>query len=485
MELRSAGFLIKTTYPDQNIIANEPFQLVDLNTLVVDSIYSPAVINWTVQSHHELNLSVLPGKILQSMKPVSFWSGKDSTYLIAHSPDGLKDSCYMKFKSLPIPSGCSGVPIMLALLDTLGNDIVQWKSVPHDSSMSDTTVYNPVVAPKVTTKYLVTCINPLGNINKDSITLERHPFPVTGLPLDTAMCKGDSIMLTAKGGGRYLWSTGDTVASIMVKDSTTRYYAVTVTNSYTCSTKDSTHVTVSERPLVRLYGLYPSYCANDWAATPYGLPPGGTMSSTSSGFIGNQFYPNKADTGVNVVWYTYLNPSGCGGTDTVKVIVHPLPIVKKLPDSVLCNGKTITLHAGGGFDNYQWSDGSVDSITTVSASHGLGLYEVWVYVTKKGCADKDTARITFIVCPGVQDKELLDQLSIYPNPVSNDIIVKFKSNRAELLKIQILDFKGLIIKQMNLENVSNIIPAGDIPQGVYILRILKGLRQVDYKFVKI
>ena len=485
MALQSAGFLTKTKLPRQNIIANEPFQSVDLNALVVDSIYAPSSVSWTIQRHNFLNLTVLPGNMLQVMKPLSFWSGMDSTYLIAHSPDGMTDSCFMAFTSLPIPSGCSGVPIMLSLLDTLSNDIVKWKSIPHDSSMTDTSVYNPVVAPLVSTRYYVTCINPLGNINRDSITLERYPFPVPGLPADTAMCKGDSIRLTATDGLHYLWSTGDTLPSIMVKDSSTRYYSVVVTNAHDCSTHDSTKVTVSDRPIAQLYGLLPSYCANDWSATLYGLPPGGTMSSTSSGFIGNQFFPDKADSGVNVVWYSYINTTGCGDTDTVRVRVYPLPVIKRLPDSVLCDGKTIKLHAGGGFDNYQWSNGSIDSVTTLNASKGLGLYELWVYVTKNGCADKDTARIEFVACPGIEDKDLLNEFSIYPNPTSSEIILRLKSNKSELLTVMILDMKGLVVRQLTLENVSNNIPVFDLPNGTYILRIYKGVKQVDYKFIKI
>ena len=652
MDMRSAGFLKLTKYPEQSIYANEPFTSVDLNTLVAESIYPPSVINWTIQSHDTLNLTILPGKILQVMKPVSFWTGRDSTYLIAHSPDGLKDSCFMNFVSKPLASGCSGIPVMISLLDTLRNgvyDIIQWKSDPFDSTMSDTTVYNPIVAPDTTTTYTVMCINTVsGNINRDTITLERHPFPKPGLPADTAMCKGDSIRLTAKDGFQYLWNTGDTLASIMVKDTITTQYSVIVTSSYKCSTIDSILVTVSEKPTAQLNGLLDSYCPNDWAATLYGLPQGGTMSSTSSGFIadtiqsdhaifspkladtginvvwytvtqngcadtdtvkvwvhsvpnpdlppdtaickgdsirltakeglhflwdtGNpadtlasilltpaatrdytvratnafgcsatdtthitvsdralvgglapaycmndwpaslyglppggtmsstssgfkgdpllpdkgQFYPAQADPGVNLVWYTVPFPFGCGDTDTVKVSVYAVPEILPLPDTMLCGGRTITLDAGVGFDNYLWTNGSIDQRTTVdSAGYGLGLYEIWVYVTKDGCVAKENARITFVVCPGLQDKELINEFALYPNPASDEIIIKVKSNIPELLHMQIMDLNGLIVKQMILENISNNIPVADLPRGTYILRIFKGAKKADYKFIKI
>jgi len=489
MALRSAGFLNQSQYPEQKIVANEPFASVDLNTLVINSLYSPSSINWTIQGNHSVNLTILPGMILKVMKPVSFWSGKDSAYLVAHAPDGLEDSCFMKFTSTPIPSACSGVPIMLSLLDTLDNDIIIWKSIPYDSSMSDSTIYNPVVAPDTTTKYIITCINPLGNVNRDSIILVRHPFPIPGLPLDTSICAGKSVKLTAKDGPHFKWNTGnpgDTLASITVAPTATRYYTVAVTNTFGCTASDSTLITVIQFPVARLYGLLPSYCTNDWVATLNGTPAGGTLGSTSPGLVGEQFYPDKADTGLNVVWYTYTNSTGCGSTDTVKVIVHPLPVIKKLPDSLLCAGNSITLNAGTGFDNYQWSNGSVDPTTTVdSVGHGLGVYEIWVYVTKNGCVDRDTAYIDFITCSGIPDKELIKQFSIYPNPASDEIILKQKSNYADWLMIQILDMNGMAVRQMILEDISNRIPLSGLPRGTYFLRISKGEKQVDYKFIKI
>jgi hypothetical protein len=168
------------------------------------------------------------------------------------------------------------------------------------------------------------------------------------------------------------------------------------------------------------------------------------------------------------------------------VRVYPLPVIKTLPDSVVCGGRTVILNAGSGFDNYQWSNGSIDSLTSVdSTGHGLGVYAVWVYVTRNGCVDRDTAYIQFVACPGMEDNELLGMFSIYPNPATEDFIIMQKSGKPDLLTIQIMDMKGIVVKQMMLENISNKIPISGFPKGTYILRINKGTKQIDYKFIKI
>ncbi len=485
MGLRSTGFLKRTILPDQEVMENEQFHNVDLNALVNDSVYAPNTVTWTIGHRDTMDLKILSGNILQVLKPCSFWTGRDSTYLHAESEDGFRDSCFMKFISNPLENGCSGVPITLTLLDTLDNDIIRWTSIPFDSAFTDTTIYNPTVSPLITTQYKVMCINPLGNINYDSITLIRYPFPDPGLPVDTVVCSGDSVLLTALEGIKFLWSTGDTTASIWVKPDESTTYTVMATSAFDCSQSDSTLVIVSEKPVVKLNGLRTAYCRNDWAATIYGTPPGGTLGATA-GLIGNQFYPDRAFIGENKVWYTYISPTGCGDTDTVTVNVYNLPQIKRLPDTTLCAGKSLILNAGGGFDNYQWSNGAIDSITMVDSSgFGIGTKAVWVYVTKNGCANKDTAYIQFVICPGMNDQALSGTYLVYPNPVSSELIVKVRDGQTTPLEIRIVDMTGLVIRTSEHRQITNVIPVQDLIPGIYLIRIIRGSEVANFRFIKL
>jgi gliding motility-associated-like protein len=67
--------------------------------------------------------------------------------------------------------------------------------------------------------------------------------------------------------------------------------------------------------------------------------------------------------------------NGKSFTDTIPVRIYPKPVIT-LPDSVLLySGSSINLHAGGGFWEYEWSNGSADSIIQVSSG---GDYSVRV-----------------------------------------------------------------------------------------------------------
>ncbi len=81
---------------------------------------------------------------------------------------------------------------------------------------------------------------------------------------------------------------------------------------------------------------------------------------------------------------------GCTPTDTVyEITVNPKPRIELGEPVYTEPGTGILLHAGGGFDLYQWSDGSADSVIRVS---GGGKY--WVEVTDfKGCSSSDTVMV--------------------------------------------------------------------------------------------
>ena len=476
MSMRSAGFLKQIKYPQQIQTANDPFPPIALNNLVIDTLYPPSSVTWTIRNPGILNLSVISGNILKIQKPESFWEGQDSTFLIAHSPDGILDSCFFFFKSTPIEAVCAGFPITLSLLDTLDNDVITWTSVPNDSSISNPHIYNPTVNPKETTMYTVQARNPIGgNIFWDSIQVKRYAYPNPGLPADTSICKHHELVLTASGGVHYLWNTEDTTASITVTPLETQRYSVLVTNEHDCSTSDTILVTVFPLPYVAIFGIQPTYCQDYPPFTIPGWPPGGVFGGTS-GIDGDTLFPARATPGLNEIWYTVTDTiTGCSNTDTAYVTIYPRPVITPLPDAEICADNSITLDAGSGFDNYLWSTGeNTSSIIVDSSGYGIGLSYIWVYVTLNGCVDRDTANITFIACPGIQEITFSKNFSVYPNPANNEFLISVFDKAILPVELEIIDLKGDKVGSSKLRGTINKIDISEFPKGIYILKITKG-----------
>ncbi|MBM3404009.1 MAG: T9SS type B sorting domain-containing protein [Bacteroidetes bacterium] len=77
-------------------------------------------------------------------------------------------------------------------------------------------------------------------------------------------------------------------------------------------------------------------------------------------------------------------------TSSETVTIHELPNVDLGPDVQIYVGTSVSLHAGGGYDEYLWSTGATDSIITVDAR---GDY--WVRVKdNKCCYNSDTITVT-------------------------------------------------------------------------------------------
>jgi hypothetical protein len=486
MQLYSAGFLKRSALPEQVVSKISQFLNVNLYDLVIDTIYDPSTISWWVKGQKHMDFRFLSGQYLQPLKPQSFWIGQDTAWLMALSPDGVMDSCRLTFESIPIEGFCPGVPVTIALLDTLENDFITWTSIPFDSTISDPHLRNPTVNAPVTTLYLVEAISPQGPIQHDSITIVRYALPAPSLPADTNLCSGDSVSFTATGGVHYVWSTGDTSATITVAPIVPTTYTVAITTQDGCTGYDSTHVIVWQRPDVHMWGLWPAYCIYDIPSSVFGDPPGGTFSGP--GLTGDIFYPDSANLGKNTLTYLFVDTTGCINSDTLVVTVYPRPQVIPQPtDTTLCADKSITLHAGAGNNSYLWSNGVADSIVTVDTTGvGLGLYSIWVYVTNNGCVNMDTAYITFVECPiGVNDPGNAPAFRIYPNPASRILLVEPLITIPETYSVEVLNPAGMVLiaQPGNIGKVQ--IELNGIAGGVYLLKISLSGREYYYRFIRI
>lgn len=472
MGFRSAGFLYRSAYPHQTVIQNEQFDRIDLYQLVIDTIYDPTTITWWVEDADTMSFRDLTSQHMLPLKPRSFWIGSDTAWLMAMSPDGLRDSCRLSFTSVPLEGACPGLPITITLLDTLENDFIQWTSIPFDSTLSDSTSYNPTANPSVTTLYKVTAINPQGPIHHDSLLVVRYPVPQPSLTPNTTICRGDSVILTASGGLYYLWSTGDTTASIRVAPQDSTLFSVIVSNEYGCSATASTQIFVRPVPDVRIFGLWPAYCVYDIASTVFVEPEGGIL--TGPGLVGDLFYPDSANLGLNVITYYYSDLFGCSNSDTVRVHVYPRPSVLPQPkDTSVCEDKFIILRAGPGNSSYLWSNGVADSVVVVDTiGVGLGDYMIWVYVTKDGCVNMDTAFINFIDCHiGIGEHTPNQAYRIYPNPAGEYVVIESMNPEEDPYSIEVLDLRGEVLMRTSDHKGKTRVNLNGIPSGLYLLQI--------------
>ena len=112
--------------------------------------------------------------------------------------------------------------------------------------LDDNTSSNPVTTPPVDLTYTLTVtMNGCVRTEQVNVSVDVNMNPLANAGQDENICIGQSVTLTASGGGTYLWSTGETTENILVSPVVTTLYSVTVTNGNGCQALDDVSVVVS------------------------------------------------------------------------------------------------------------------------------------------------------------------------------------------------------------------------------------------------
>ena len=208
---------------------------------------------------------------------------------------------------------------------------------------------------------------PLTTYNVSEVRIALNSPAVAGFNFIDAVAIGKLDSLTPF--STYLWSTGATTRSLNVN--TAGIYTVTVTDGNNCSAtaSDSVYTPVHSVPIISTNGSL-VICAGD------------SVTLTSSKALGNSWSTGETTRSIVVksagsFKVGYDDGTGCGAiySDSVVVIVNPLPVVQITGNLIICPGGFTTLDAGPGDSAYSWSTGA---ITRTISVYSAGTYSVTV-----------------------------------------------------------------------------------------------------------
>ncbi|MCK8481906.1 T9SS type A sorting domain-containing protein, partial [Psychroserpens algicola] len=291
-----------------------------------------------------------------------------------------EDSVTVIVNELPATDAGADVTISEGESTTLtatGADTYLWSTGATTPSIT--------VSPNSSTAYTVTGFSNNCESSDEVLVTVNIENVTADAGLDVTICNGESTTLTATGGTTYVWSTGETTASITVNPNTTTNYTVTAFNTaQTASGEDSVTVTVNELPVT-----------DAGADTSIFIGESTTLTATGA----DSYVWSTGETTASIVvtpnettLYTVTGISnGCEVSDEVMVTVAFEASAGA--DQTICQGYSTTLTASEG-DAYLWSTGETTQSITVNPS-GTQTYTVTVY---QG-AFQDDADVTVSVNP--------------------------------------------------------------------------------------
>ncbi len=288
------------------------------------------------------------------------------------------------------PSICIG---NTATLTASGANTYIWNTSDTTSSI--------IQSPVITTHYTVTATNANSCVKTTTTSIIVNPLPIVTATSDT-ICLGTNAILTAGGASTYVWSSGNTGASVILSPTVATNYTVTGTDIHSCVNTATASIDVNFGPIISVSNA--TICMGNTAT----LTATGALSYTWS----------TLDTGVSItvspVLSTQYIVSSSNGictsskTSTVSVMVNHTYI--ESVTSIVCTGDSLKLYTTNTYTAYNWNTGQ--TTPTIEVTHA-GTYFVNT-IDNYGCKGMDSIKVSedSPVAIHLQDATICDGQSV-------------------------------------------------------------------------
>lgn len=277
---------------------------------------------------------------------------------------------------------CEGDPIG-TLTATVGAGTINWYT---DAGLTNLVGTGATYTPSgltMNTKFYAAETQGGCQSSADSEIIFINKKPVVDAGDDQDICIGYTTELTVVGGIDFLWSTGDTTATIDVSPSTDQNYGVTVTDGFGCSNNDNVTVFVHVTTTANA-GSDVEICNGE--STTLTASGGGTYV-WSTGSTDSQIVVAPSST---TSYFVTVSDNGCSDTDGLVVTVHDVTATVSGGNEI-CNGEEVVLVASGG-TNYSWSSGS--NIASITVTPTTTTNYIVTVTDGNGCSDVTNMVVT-------------------------------------------------------------------------------------------
>ncbi|MDP5170135.1 MAG: T9SS type A sorting domain-containing protein, partial [Bacteroidia bacterium] len=332
--------------------------------------------------------------------------------------------------------------------------------------------------------YSVVVTDANGCTANESITLTQPSAISSTLTISSAIsCFGanDGGLVVAASGLNpftYLWSNGDTSSSITGLLAGT--YSVSITDANGCTSSDSIFVSepVAISPNLMVSSPISCFGANDGAL---GIAvSGGTSPFT---YLWSNDGSNSSIAGLTPGAYSIIvtDANGCMGSDSITL--------SEPEELTLIFSKAYNTSSGPPYNGFASvaSVGGTEPVTFAWTGPGgfastgpiiFGIYEGTFVVTatdSNGCVKVDSIEMLFF-WDAISDEFAagISSMEIYPNPSNAVFAVSLEFDRAEEVKVEIVNMHGQVVQAIQERNVLKVdhqFHLGNMAKGIYFVQV--------------
>ena len=275
----------------------------------------------------------------------------------------------------------------------------------HDNSRT-------LVQPEVTTDYVGRIVNQYGCIDSVSVHINVYPPLPLQLTPDTAICLGESLILTASGAWNYLWSNGETNSSFTITPTESTTYSVSSIDEHGCVTTKHSEIQVKPDFNLNLMVTKDTICVGD--STTIWYYGSADQYTWSTGSTGTHIVEHPAITSVYSL-HAYNSLTGCAKNASTTIVVLPYPQILLQSPLLVCPDDTIHLAVSSTYPfSYQWSsnpEGSIISATdsaVITATPPQSSYYI-LTSSNQFCEVQDSLLVETSELPGITINNIHDE----------------------------------------------------------------------------
>jgi len=320
-----------------------------------------------------------------------------------------KDSVFM-IEVLPIPepniSGetnyCSGAELIL-IEDSGTGDNWTWAG-PNGFMANGQSITISDIQSINAGLYMVEITNTDGCISSAQVDVSLDLSPSVEISGEMEICEGDDIVISEIGGDAvsWLWTgpnafnvTGDQINFIEADANISGKYYIEIENVDGCMNIDSFDLIINSLPIISLTSNGPLCEGEDLELMETGGLGTDYDWTGPDGFTSISQNPNlQIVTLANSGFYylTLEDDNSCVSTDSIDVIINPIPIIDVVSSSPICDGEDLELSEMGG-DAVQWTwtdpNGTIytdQDVVIANSNVVLGNYNLEI-IDANGCIE--------------------------------------------------------------------------------------------------
>ena len=305
-------------------------------------------------------------------------------------------------------------------------------------------------------------------------------FPVNTAPVvlatvnDSVVCSGDSVILSGSGALTYIW-TNSVVDGVPFSISATDSYTVTGTDGNNCSNSDDITINVNLLPSVVAHASDAEICKGD-SVTLYGS---GAETYVWNHSVSDNVAFEPSATLTYMVTGTDVN--GCKKSDSLEIIVHPLPVVtiSTPPTTVCIDASPIILSGTPSGGTWSGSGVSGNTFTPSVADSGVHLI-IYTFTDSNICSASDSVNITVNPCAGFEESLSDIRVIVYPNPNNGNFILDLYAAS----EIIIYNSLGAVVLSQSMPAGKNTVDLGSYPDGIYMISVIKDGNRKMMRIIK-